>query len=184
MSETTLGVTRREALKRGVALGGAAAIWATPTAQAFAMTVADGEATSGAMGCTPGYWKNHSELWTDRNVRLGEAFVCDGGLDWKCIGDGPAGPYESYTILQALSLQGGNSQSEKLEIFFRAAAAAYLNSIYTPNYPVNASNLRQEICVVLGKCGDSDFLDQVGRLASVLDAANNNGCPFGRTLEL
>ena len=172
MSDMSQGVTRREALKRGVVVGGAAVAWATPTAQAFAMTNNMAQGASGGAGCTPGYWKNHVDAWQqhqDPTQTLGSCFGFDGT---ECNAE--LNYFVDKTILQALFFQGGDDLMGKLEIFFRAAAAAKLNSIFLAEFPWTGSDLGNVIYDAIASCDESELVGA----GNLLDTANNIGCPF------
>lgn len=176
MTETTLGVTRREALKRGIVIGGAAVAWATPTAQAFGMTSTVAQGASGGAGCTPGYWKNHVDEWRDLgcidpDAALGDLFGfsgddCDGALE----------RFADSTAEQALRFKGGNGLGGKLEIFFRAAVAARLNECFLSDYPWTSSDLANLVDDAILSCDEAVIVSA----ARQLDVANNIGCPFSK----
>jgi hypothetical protein len=177
MSETSLGVTRREALKRGVALGGAAVVWAAPTAQAFAMSTNVAEGASGGRGCTPGYWKNHQDAWDGKCLNSDDKLGAVFGFNGTECGDTLAS-FVDVELIDALHFRGGNGLIGKLEIFFRAAAAAKLNQCFVADYPWTGSDFDNLIYGAITSCDES----RVVSAARQLDIANNLGCPFGNDL--
>ena len=56
-------ITRREALKQGALLGGAALVWVRPSVQTYGMSATLAAQASGTAGCTPGFWKNNPGRW-------------------------------------------------------------------------------------------------------------------------
>jgi len=122
-----------------------------------------------AHACTPGFYKNHEDVTA--------ALIAKGGLG-NTLGSvfGATGSFANVTILDALSLQGGPGVEGALEILYRAAAAAYLNSIAEPNWPgPSTANLIAGVKAVVAT-GDRDTIlgDPVAG-ATVLDNANNTG---------
>jgi hypothetical protein len=89
----------------------------------------DGE---GNEGCTPGFWKNHTDEWqvsTDETLEqefnIPDAF----GLDNK-------------TLLQALSFQGGPGLAGMARNLLRQAVAAKLNVLHEDvDYPLTLSEV-------------------------------------------
>jgi len=81
----------------------------------------------GNQGCTPGYWKQsqHFDSWTPTGYTTGQAistvFTVPGTLTLNGAGLG------TYSLLQGLSFQGGNTLSGKAQILLRAAVAAVLS---------------------------------------------------------
>lgn len=144
-------------------LAALATFGATPTAQAVNI---------GYEGCTPGYWKNHTDNWqemkTDRLfgvVYTSAAPTAVGGL----------------TFLEALSAKGGSGVDGAAGILARASAAAYLNAAHEGlGYPWRRDKT--------GKDGRPPLVDTVNAayasgdratmlaLATRLDADNNLGC--------
>jgi hypothetical protein len=125
----------------------------------------------GNEGCTPGYWKNHTDNWQEYTVNSTI------GNNWDLPPS--LAQYNSWTFLQALSGQGGPGLSGGAEILFRAAVAAYLNAAHEGvGYPyrrfTDPFNMQLQINTALASENRQNLID----LAAVLDAANNLGCPL------
>lgn len=117
-------------------------------------------ATAGAWenaGCTPGFWKNHTEVWqgytTDQTI--GSVFTSADE------------PYASMTLLDGLSLQGGSDLAGASEILLRAAIAFVLNE-----YPDTPASKIAAVNAAL----DSGNRNRIIRLATKLDVINNGEC--------
>lgn len=108
-------------------------------------------------GCTPGFWKNHTEAWqgytTDQTI--GSVFT-----------SAPE-PYASMTLLDGLSLQGGSGVAGASEILLRASIAMVLNEY--PDYP-SSKIARTNTALESGKRG------MIIRLAERWDTLNNGDC--------
>ncbi|MBI5671020.1 MAG: hypothetical protein HZC41_23750 [Chloroflexi bacterium] len=114
----------------------------------------------GVEGCTPGYWKNH-RFWT--NVSL--ASVYSGTVSYN-LGNN--------TLLDALRYKGGSGVTGAARILLRAAAAAYLNSLYV-DYPFSTGYIQSQVNAALASYNRETILS----LATRLDLENNLGCPLG-----
>lgn len=117
-----------------------------------------------AQGCTPGYWKNHTEAWPiATSTTLSSVF--SGAVSTK---------YANYSLLSALRLKGGSDLSGAQQILFRAAAAAYLNAVDTGvNYAYSVTEVTTMVNSALASNNRATIIDTAARL----DAANNAGCP-------
>jgi hypothetical protein len=184
-------------------VGGAVAlgVMATAASPASANTVGTTE------GCTPGYWKNHTEVWddgTDPNIGDEPALRPDQPLrvaftrnkapnaafPWAEVTD-PSSPkynatiakYADMTMLQALQGGGGSGLDGAMRILMRATAAAYLNAGHDGiEYPyrrfqTGANNL-PSLASELERVLESGNRQQMLDLAATLDRANNLGCPL------
>jgi hypothetical protein len=128
----------------------------------------------GYQGCTPGYWKNHTDNWeemkTDRlfgEVYISAAPTVVGGL----------------TFLQALSAKGGPGVDGAAGNLARAAAAAYLNAAHEGlGYPWRRKTVgldgRPPLVATVNAAYASGDRATMLALASRLDADNNLGCPL------
>ena len=117
-------------------------------------------ATAGAWdsaGCTPGFWKNHTDVWQGYSPTdtIGSVFS-----------SAPA-PFASMTLLEGLSLQGGPGVSGAIEILLRAAIAMVLNEY--PDYPANK-------IARTNAAMDSGNRDRIIRVAGRWDTLNNGDC--------
>lgn len=163
---------------------------ALPLAAALSLTVMGPVAlsaltpmTAGAVtvgttdGCTPGYWKNHTESW--------EEFLPGQTLNTVFVG-GPS----DVTMLQALQGGGGGGVEGARKILLRAATASVLNAAHESlaypirrnSAPANSSytfrgeelQLRPAVSAALASNDRAHMLE----LARVLDDLNNLGCPL------
>lgn len=121
----------------------------------------------GTQGCTPGYWKNHTENWpagifpTDA-VALYFANAALYGLG-------------GASLLQALGFSGGSGTVGGARILLREAVAGLLNAAHPDvDYALSMGNLQTSVNVLLATNDRSAMLAG----ATMLDAFNNLGCPF------
>jgi hypothetical protein len=129
----------------------------------------------GNEGCTPGFWKNHTDLWEeyDPTDTLGELFVFPSELSG----------FAGITLEAALDGGGGKGLEGGATILMRAAVAAYLNAAHEGvGYPlrrfvdtVNGPALQTQINTALASLDRDTMLD----LASHLDGLNNLGSDTG-----
>ncbi len=133
-----------------------------------------GATNIGNEGCTPGYWKNHTDNWFEDAERpipttktLANAkFVTSSAL----AGD---------TLLDALRYRGGRGPEGAERILLRAAAAAWLNAAHEGlGYPFRRFNNPGNIVETVNAAIASGNRAQMLALATVLDDANNLGCPL------
>lgn len=125
----------------------------------------------GNQGCTPGYWKNHSDNWEEYspNQTIASVFPLPAGLS----------QYGSLTLLQGLSLQGGKGATGGAEILLRAGIAAFLNAAHEGvGYPYRRYADPGDIGPKITQALASMDKDQMVALAAWLDAANKLGCPL------
>jgi hypothetical protein len=123
----------------------------------------------GNEGCTPGYWKNHTDAWEghDPGDLVGSVFTIPGCLASCNLG--------SKTLLQALSFRGGSNNCGAAQILLRAAVAALLNASHSGvDYPRTEAQVIADVNAALASCNRSTILS----LAEDLDADNNLGCPL------
>jgi hypothetical protein len=121
------------------------------------------EEVTGGEGCTPGYWKNHTESWTvySPSQSLSSVFAAT-----------PAA-YSSTTLLQGLSFPGGNGVDGASRILLRAAVAAILNAVNEDvDYRYTSATIINRVNSALAS-GDRAAILAV---ATDLDRANNGGC--------
>jgi hypothetical protein len=136
--------------------------------------VADAGATNiGTEGCTPGYWKNHTDPgdWEEYTptTKVGTLFTFPAALSG----------FADQTMLQALAGGGGPGGTGATTILLRAAAAAFLNAAHEGvGYPyrrfVDPFNIQAQVNAALASQNRATIL----ALATVLDGANNLGCPL------
>jgi hypothetical protein len=120
-------------------------------------------------GCTPGYWKNHTDSWPPTGYSTSQKV--------KSV-FGQASTYPTLgndSLLAALSFQGGSSLEGAAGNLLRASTAALLNAAH-PNvtYPRSESSILSDVNAALA----SGSRDTMLSLASTLDADNNRGCPL------
>jgi hypothetical protein len=137
---------------------------ATPTASAVEI---------GYEGCTPGYWKNHTDNWEEAKTTtlFGDRFTSATA--------GVAG----LTFLQALQARGGAGVDGAAQILARASTAAYLNAAHEGlGYPWRRAKVgldgRPPLVDTVNAAYASGNRDVMLALASRLDADNNLGCPL------
>ena len=75
----------------------------------------------GKEGCTPGFWKNHTDVWE-------EADPAD--LFSDAFSAGTSGVLDGLTLEEALGGGGGSGLAGAELILARAATAAYLNAAH------------------------------------------------------
>jgi hypothetical protein len=124
---------------------------------------------SGNQGCTPGYWKNHTDSWTTTGYRTSQsvqsAFSAASG--YPNLGNA--------ALLDALAFKGGSDLDGAGGNLLRAATASLLNAAH-PNvdFPRTAAAIAHDVNAALA----SRNRDTIIGLASALDADNNLGCPL------
>lgn len=151
-------------LLAALALAVVAPLAFTPVAQAVEI---------GNEGCTPGYWKNHTENWQENPP--GRKF----GLEFTSARANVAG----LTFLQTLGGGGGAGADGAAIILARASTAAWLNAAHEGlGYPWRRLQpgldgrpaLVDTVNAAFASGDRATMLD----LASRLDADNNLGCPL------
>jgi hypothetical protein len=144
----------------------------------FAMAVMGvvGVGTAGATnigeeGCTPGYWKNHTENWEEyRPASL---------LKFNFTIPASLSSFANVTFVDALAGGGGPGINGAAKILFRASVAAYLNAAHEGvGYPLrrfsDPGHIQDAVNEALASGDRQAMLD----LAAELDALNNLGCPL------
>ncbi len=153
---------------RRLALIAVMALGLVPAALAPALTSAN---NIGNEGCTPGYWKNHTDNWEEYSPTQTVSSAFGSGLTI-------AAQFENQTLLEALQGGGGTGVSGATKILLRAGTAAILNAAHEGlGYPVRRyapDNMIQDIVDALNS-GDRDAMLA---LAAELDRMNNLGCPL------
>lgn len=138
--------------------------FATPKAQAC---------ETGNEGLTPGWWKNHTDLW-------GDYYYPEFKIRWVYPGVMPYSSLNDLSMIDALNFNGGPGIEGAARILLRAAIAAALNadSDYVV-YPVGISQLYNSVNEALAPGGDVTLADRetMLALADQLDAWNNLGVP-------
>ncbi len=121
---------------------------------------------TGDEGCTPGFWKNHTEQWLEN---------APGDLVGTVFDEANFYPYGSNTLLEALSFHGGRGVNGAARILLRAGVAAWLNTTHDD---------------IWFWTSDQDVLDKVNdalatgdratmiSVAAMIDGWNNADCPI------
>jgi hypothetical protein len=122
----------------------------------------------GDQGCTPGYWKNHTDSWPPTGFspsqKVNSVFTVPGY--YPILG--------SATLLEALSFAGGSGGEGAAEILLRAAVAALLNASHPGiDSPLSVLEVTTQVNAALTQARDPMLA-----LAAQLDADNNLGCPL------
>lgn len=141
------------------------------TSMVGASLLSPGKALACPAGLTPGFWKNHTELWS--------GFSPDDPLG-SLYSNASLYGLENVTLLEALSFPGGKGLDGAARILLRAAVAAALNEVSpivnSDDYsypPEDLAHLQAWVNVSLTQ--DREYMINVA--AQQLDAWNNNGVP-------
>ncbi len=120
-------------------------------------------------GCTPGYWKNHTDSWRPTNYSPGQ-------LVQSVFSQAAAyPPLGSATFLQALDFGGGPGVEGAARLLLRAAVAGLLNAAHPDiSYPRSEGALIEDVNAALAS-GDEDT---ILALAASTSEDNNAGCPL------
>jgi hypothetical protein len=124
---------------------------------------------AGNQGCTPGYWKNHTDSWPPTGYSPSQkvSTVFSQAAVYPALGNA--------TLLQALDFAGGSDLQGAGEILLRAAVSALLNAAHPGvAYPRTVSQVVDDVNSALA----SGNRDTMLILATALDADNNRGCPL------
>jgi hypothetical protein len=122
---------------------------------------------TGTEGCTPGYWKNHTDSWSGYTPGQTVGSVFNGASAFPSLA--------SQTLLQALQGGGGPGTLGAAKILLRAATAALLNAAHSG---VDYTRTTSEILADVNSALTSNSRDTMLTLASELDGDNNLGCPL------
>ena len=120
-------------------------------------------------GCTPGYWKNHTDSWAAAGYSPAQTTgsVFSGAAAFPTLA--------SQTLLQSLQGGGGPGTLGAARILLRAAVAALLNAGHPDmDYPRTTAEILADVNAALGSNNRNAML----ALASELDSDNNLGCPL------
>lgn len=148
-------------------------------AATLALTLAGAAAPATAVnigheGCTPGYWKAHTDNWEEANPD---------DLFSDTFSDGTSGVLVGVTLEQALAGSGGSGGSGAERILARAATAAFLNAAHEGvGFPwrrySNGLDGRPPLVATVVAALESGSRADMLALAARLDADNNLGCPL------
>ena len=118
-------------------------------------------------GCTPGFWKNHTDCWACYNPtdKLWTVF--------EEVNDPNYGSLADKTLLQALYFKGGKTVKAKARILLRQAVAALLNAC-DPNfdYPLTVAGVIEKVNDALATLNKREILSTKRELAGY----NQIGC--------
>jgi hypothetical protein len=138
------------------------------TAGVLALTtvgVSAAEIVPGGQGCSPGYWKNHTNQWHEpitTTTTLSPTFNTELFLN-----------LEKKTFLEALNFGGGPSLSDKAKILLKQGVAGILNTEVV-SYPLTAQQLISDVNTALL----SGIPESMTNEAVILDQYNNLGAPL------
>jgi hypothetical protein len=124
--------------------------------------------TTNFQGCTPGYWKNHTDSWPPTGYTTSQLVKNVFNEGWRY----PAG---WVTLLMGLGLSGGSGVNGAAEILTRAGVAALLNAAHPDvAYPRTEASVISDVNAAFATYNRDSML----ALAAQLDADNNRGCPL------
>ena len=118
-------------------------------------------------GCTPGYWKNHTDSW-------GATYTPGMKLDSPFDFPGALAAYRDDTLIEALNYGGGPGVAGAARILLRAGVAALLNAQNLATFPFPPPPIIESVNWVLAS-GDRAYMIWY---AAQLDTYNNLGCPL------
>lgn len=124
-------------------------------------------------GCTPGYWKQsqHFDSWVPTGLKTTDLVSKLFSNAYLYTLNGKQ--MSKYTLVQALSFQGGSGTVGAAQILLRAAVAAELNAKYQSiGYPMSAGAIITAVQNALASGNRGTMI----LLASQLDDLNNLGC--------
>jgi len=119
--------------------------------------------TIGKEGLTPGFWKNHPELWQgySPNQTLESVFNVPDSLGM-----------DNVTLMQALNFGGGSGVSGAAQNLFRHAVAAMLNAAHVNvDYALTTTQIVTQVNTALA----SNNASIIDTLKTTLDKYNNAG---------
>jgi hypothetical protein len=120
--------------------------------------VAEEDETTGAEGCTPGYWKNHTDRWV--GLAPGDKFATVFGVNANA----------TITLLTALDTGGGGFKA-----LGRHATAALLNALHPDvDYGMTSS-------AIIDLVQDAYASGNAESAKNTLEKLNEQGCPLGGT---
>lgn len=135
----------------------------------------------GNEGCTPGYWKNHTDSWQETSkLSPNIPLTFDKSADDNIPPFAPSsndlnGDGKTDTFLDGLSFKGGPDLVGAERILFRAAVASWLNaSNEGVGFPLRRKDFVPEVNAAIASGDRQTMIDY----ASYLDGLNNLGCPL------
>ena len=148
----------------GLKIRAAAVVAAVAVVGLIAAAPGGAWSTNPTQGCTPGYWKNHTDAWV--------TYTPTQTVDSVFTGADPS--LGSATLLDALNFQGGPDLVGKEEILLRAAVAGLLNTTSGIDYGVSSKGI---ITAVNKRFAEGDP-NKIINLATKIDTRNNLTCPL------
>jgi hypothetical protein len=137
--------------------------------------VPSGASNIGEQGCTPGYWKNHTEAWAQDPT---DFYLPTQTLDELFDFPDQLASFRTVTLLAALDGGGGSGASGGASILMRAAVAAFnIAAAEDIGYPYRRVGLPGDMTNTINAALASLDKTTMVNYAAVLDAANNLGCP-------
>jgi len=138
---------------------------------ACTLLVAPGLASAtGTEGCTPGYWKNHTDSWAASGYSPTQTV--------ESVFNVPASlaPLGDATLLEALSFKGGPGKLGGARILLRAAVAGLLN---ISNPTIDYGGVKANFISRTNTWLASGSRERMLNLAKEFDTRNNQGtCPL------
>jgi hypothetical protein len=147
----------------------------------YAITLTSGQVDDGnnfgnmqpLEGCTPGFWKTHTERWDGIGgddlttiYQTTDLFNATFGVT-----SAQSGVPDTFTLLDAVNLKGGGSKA-----LIRHAAAALLNTDSDVDFGMTSAEV---IALYQDAVGAIAGPETVSSALATLSAANERGCPFG-----
>jgi hypothetical protein len=117
-------------------------------------------------GCTPGFWKNHPDVWQDFSA---EDTLSAAGFVFPASLSG----FGDDTLLEALGYGGGPGAEGAARILLRAAVASLLNADHDD---VNFAMTEADVIAAVNAALATEDRGAMLQLASELDDLNNTGC--------
>lgn len=125
----------------------------------------------GNEGCTPGYWKNHTDNWEEQTPAT--------HLGWVLDFPSSLASFRHDTFLDALGYRGGPGLAGATRILMRASVAAWLNAAHEGlGYPLRRYGEPGQLQDTVNAALASQDRGTMLSLAADLDALNNLGCPL------
>ena len=142
----------------------------------FAVAPAGHAENIGNQGCTPGYWKNHTDNWFEDAANQ---VPIPTTRKLSVAGFVTSPQFANTTLLQALSLKGGPSLLDAEALLLHHAAAAWLNAAHEGvGYPYRRFTDPFNITATVNAAIASGDRATMLAVKDQLDAANNLGCPL------
>ena len=170
----------------GIKRYAAAAAVAALTAGAIIAAPVSANPIGPGAGCTPGFWKNHTDWksYDDNSNATADDFGPNTNVQdaLRITVPGGYGDLGSWTTMQALNGKGGSTLYGAGQILLRASVSSYLNADAALDFPLRrfttglneAPSMQSQIQAAL----DSKDRNQIVALATTFDGLNNANCPL------